>query len=468
MKDQRKFKNPNIKELVLSFEKSLEEQSPFYRDEESFEALMDFYDEQLDGEHGRLVGILAATQHPYCASLLIRTAQLMVDACLFDDAKVFLDKAELLDPTELSISLTRADIEVWHGRHKKALKILYKVLEDVPDNEKTDIYLEIADVYEDMEDYKSLFEVLKQALKYDSNNEEVMNRLWYSSELLEKPDGIVELLQEVIDKEPYNYLAWYNLGHAYLSLELFEKAIENFEYVIAIKEDFEDVYVDLGDAHMSLKQYVKAIDYYKESLNYQKPFKELFLSIGIAYEKLNDYKNAREYYRKAILLNTNYDRAYYRSGMCFLKENKPMQALNSLERAVKLKTNSARYNRIYIELLLDLEMNETALNHVEAMLKEGKNNRWKMEFAILVYIKCDMLVEALSLLNQAMFEHGRKPSLLVLYSIILFKNKKLDQSVDVLEEAVAAKLKSFYYIFVHGKEMLALPRVKQIIDAYNH
>ena len=41
-----------------------------------------------------------------------------------------------------------------------------------------------------------------------------------------------------IENNPYSYYAWFNLGLSYGRMSLFEKAIDAYDYAIAIKENF--------------------------------------------------------------------------------------------------------------------------------------------------------------------------------------------------------------------------------------
>ena len=66
--------------------------------------------------------------------------------------------------------------------------------------------------------------------------------------------------QTLVDRDPYNYLAWQNTGQGYFNLGLFEKAIESFGFVTAINEECDLAYRDCGEAYFQLKKYGKAIE----------------------------------------------------------------------------------------------------------------------------------------------------------------------------------------------------------------
>ena len=62
------------------------------------------------------------------------------------------------------------------------------------------------------------------------------------------------LHQKIIDQQPYSELAWFNLGSAYQGLKLYEKAIDAYQYAVAIDEKFDYAYRNMGDAYIRLEK----------------------------------------------------------------------------------------------------------------------------------------------------------------------------------------------------------------------
>ena len=90
-----------------------------------------------------------------------------------------------------------------------------------------------------MEDYNKMFESLQNALVADLNCEEALERIWLCTELANKYKESAVLHNQILDKNAYSYLAWYNLGHAYNGLKMNKEAIEAFEFSYVIRENFE-------------------------------------------------------------------------------------------------------------------------------------------------------------------------------------------------------------------------------------
>src|SRR5690606_2498914 len=179
-------------------------------------------------------------------------------------------------------------------------------VQDLPD-----LYLELADIYEEREMYDEVFENLNKALELEPENEEALNRMWFCVEFTERYEESILLHTKLIDDKPYSYLAWFNLAHAYSGIGLFEKAIEAFEFALAINEDYEYAYKDAADIYFKMKRYEKAAEYYLKAAEISKPYKELFVCAGECYYKMKDYVRARQYFRKATGIDPYFDIAFY-------------------------------------------------------------------------------------------------------------------------------------------------------------
>src|SRR5690606_11145541 len=124
-------------------------------------------------------------------------------------------------------------------------------------------------------------------------------------------DESVGIHTQLTDEDPYNALAWFNLGAAYQGLKLYEKAIDSYEYCVAIDEKFEFAYRNMADAFMRLKWYDQAIDVLEKHLEIAKPEDVIFEAMGFCWEKRKDFHRARYYYRQASKLNPKDDSIFY-------------------------------------------------------------------------------------------------------------------------------------------------------------
>lgn len=337
------YEREDVTELIEHYERMVKDNSNYFFEEASFDQIIEYYEEKLDTKNALAVVDRALEQHPYAAGFLVKKAHILFELKRLDEAMDLLDKAEALDGGDVSLYLLRCDIYTWQGKYNKALRSIQMAMEIADKDEKADLYLELADVYEEWEKYDEVFDCLVRALEIDPENEEALNRLWFCVEFTEKFEQSIQFHKEFIDNHPYSYLAWFNLAHAYAGLDLYEKAVEAFEFVIAINEEYEHAYKDCGEVLFRMEEYEKAADYLLQASLIAKPYKELYYSLGECFERMKNYNRARYYYRKATNLDPYFADAFHRIGYCYEEEERFDAAITAYERANRLEKNNADY-----------------------------------------------------------------------------------------------------------------------------
>jgi tetratricopeptide (TPR) repeat protein len=213
----------NVSELVAQYEKSVNgEQAPFF-DQDDYEVIIEYYEDMGRFEDALSVADRSLLQYPYSAMLLLKKAHIYFELKQLNPALELLDKAEIYDSSEIGIFLLRAEIFTFQSRYKEAITILHELLEKTEKEDLPDVYLQMCDVYEDWEKYYDVYSCLIECLKIDPNNEEALNRMNYCVEITDKFEDSIPFHLYLIDINPYNHFAWYNLACAYRGCNEYEK-----------------------------------------------------------------------------------------------------------------------------------------------------------------------------------------------------------------------------------------------------
>ncbi|MCC6447255.1 MAG: tetratricopeptide repeat protein, partial [Chitinophagaceae bacterium] len=221
-------------EILKEFFKMKNDAPHHIIDEEDFEFLIDYFTINNDKENHIYACEKAVSLYPYSSELLIRKAECYISQKKYGQALKTIDQLEEISPNNINAVFLKSDILLEQNRFTEAAHVLESNLDFFEGNEKTDILLELSEVYDELEDYKKVYQVLKDALLYQPNNEEALLKICFWAEINSLQEDSIELHQHIIDEYPYNPLAWYNLGVAYQGLKLYEKAIDSFSYCIAI------------------------------------------------------------------------------------------------------------------------------------------------------------------------------------------------------------------------------------------
>ncbi len=454
--------------LIHEYEEAVRNQQHIFYDHDKYEQIIDFYEDNHKKDIALQVVSTALEQYPYSSTFMIRKAQLLIDKRQFEEAKEWIDKATLLDGEDISICLTKADLFVWQGMHHEAIKLVKEFIEKADEDDKEDLYLELADIYEDCERYDKVIYCLKMAVSFNQESEEGLNRLWFCTELLENYELMIDFYKELLDKNPYNVLAWFNLAHCYVGIDLWEKAIEAFEYVMAIDDKFEDAYVDCADIYFNLKNYKKAIELYLSANTLVRVSKEVYFQVGLCYEKLKEPNRARTYYRKALTVDAEYDEAFYRIGESYKSEKRFKEATSSFQRAIKIYPENVYYHKALAETHLELKDYEEAIAAYKDIIEMDGSKKWQWIDLATAYYSNNNPVDALDTIEEAILRFKKKTELIYAKSALLYNVGRRKESIENLELALSLKFKLHSIIFAISNQMKYDQEIVHLIDQYKN
>ena len=319
MQDNR-FKgfNQEVQELVLRFEKMLNDNKAHYFDVEEFEFIIDYYMEFENIEGMRKALRYASQIFPQATPVKLRKAQYYAIENESEKALRLLVEIEALEPENSDLHYIRGTIysqlqssEMAIEEYNKAIKIGDEGLED--------IYSNIAYEYENLGRNDKAIEYFKKALEINPSNDTFLFDLASNMDVEQKYAECVDFLEAFIRNHPYSANAWFNLGMTYMRFELFEKAIDAFDYALCINEELSMAYSCKAICYSSLKQSGKAIETLKEGLRKTTDKTQFLFLIAQEYELLENYETAVIYYKDAIKSEPYFAKAHLSIGVCYDK-----------------------------------------------------------------------------------------------------------------------------------------------------
>ncbi|MDX2001684.1 MAG: tetratricopeptide repeat protein [Chitinophagales bacterium] len=456
----------DVAELIEHYEKMVKDNANCFFEEASFDQILDYYEQRQNFKKAREVVDLAILQHPFSASFLVRKAQILFESKEFDFALDLLDKAEIFDATDTNIYLLRSDIFVWMGKYQRAVDTIRTAISISEKEELPDLYLELADIYEEWEKFDEVFDCLVRTLDANPANEEALNRIWFCVEFTEKYQESIDFHTKFIDNEPYSYLAWFNLAHAYAGLDLYEKAVESFEFVMAINDNYEYAYKDCGEILFKLGQFEKAAEYFLKASVLSKPYKELYFSIGECYEKIQNYNRARYYFRKATNLDPYFDEAYFKIGLNYEVEERWESALSAYERAYKLDNENPGYTIALANAYRQNNDNGRAIEFYQRAveLQPDDKDNW-LDLAYCHFIN-EQYRDAINTLDLAALNFENGSDICYTRSAFYFAVGNKNEAYLNLERGLLQNYKQHKMLFELAPSMKMDEQVVRIIDQY--
>jgi tetratricopeptide (TPR) repeat protein len=405
-------------------------------DEEEFEQLVEYFFRIGSDTDALEACELARNYYPYSSGILLLKAEILTQEQKYGQALKVLDELESLDANNLDAILLRSDIYVNQQKLDVAAQFLeQKVAHTAPFNQ-VDLLMELADIYDELEDFDAVFNTLVRVLKIDMRHEDALQKLYFWAEFAGRYEESVELHTAIVQEDPYNAVAWYNLGAAYQGLKLYEKSIDSYGYCLAIDEKFEFAYRNMADAYLRIKQYDKALETLEKHLEIGKPEDVIYEAMGYCYEKKRDFVKARYYYRQASKLNPSDDTIFFRIGETYAREKQWDKAVKAYSTALNLNKDNASYCIAIGNCLMEMDaVNEALVCYVNAVrLKPSSKTTWSSLIKGLYF--AEYYDEALTQLSIAMDECGERPDFYYLKAGILMELGRIKEALHQLEEGL--------------------------------
>jgi tetratricopeptide (TPR) repeat protein len=244
---------------------------------------------------------------------------------------------------------------------------LNKIQETEGEQEKSKVYLEIADTLKSIKAHSNALGFYEQSMKIEQNQgnkENVADILknigdvyldsgLYNSSI-ENYEKSLNLKEDLGDKDGVSD-ALSNIGNVYETTYDLNKAIDYYEQSADVKDNINDkdglsdIMDNIGNIYYRQQYLEKSIDSYKKSaelneqLNKQEHLGSNYNKLGNAYFKMGNYDEARKYYERSLEVKEvtgnkkDLSMTYNNMGNLNYNQSKYKKALNYYEKSLDLK-----------------------------------------------------------------------------------------------------------------------------------
>jgi tetratricopeptide (TPR) repeat protein len=434
--------------------------------EDDFERLIEYFFQNSNEEEAILACEIARTYYPFSSTILLLRAEILAQAQKFGQALRLLDELDQLDQHNLDAILLRSDILLSQLKFDQATALLEAETGFFSGRDKVELLLELADVYDECEDFDAVFDTLRRVIGLDRRNEEALQKICFWADFNGRLEESVELHTQLTDDDPYNALAWFNLGSAFQGMKLYEKAIDAYEFCVAIDDTFEFAYRNMADAYMRMKWYEKALEALEKHLEIAKPEDVIFEAMGYCWEKQKDFRKARHYYRQASQLSPQDDGIFFKIGETYAREKQWEKAVKSYSVALHLNKENAAYCLAIGNCLMELDVkNEALVCYLNAVrLKPGNKSTWVALIRGLFI--AGYFEDALTQISIARSHCGAKPDFDYYAAAILIEMGKIKEAMITLETGLRAAPTRVKIFTELNPEYLRRASVAELIGKY--
>lgn len=454
-----------IMSLITDFEAMCELGTVGYLDEKTFFQIIEFYDEEGLTDKALEALDLAIEQYPYRADFYIMKARLLFNERRIAECLDILDFVSNISPLEKEIVFLKAKCYAIIKEFALSMAELDKIRYITLKEEQSEVWITESYIYEHMKDYSSMYDCLKNALAVDGGNMEAQERFNMATFLTKNYKNSVNFLKELIDDDPYNYLAWYHLGLAYSYCWDYDLAIDALEYAFIIEPAFEKAYTECAELCIQQKKFAKALKIYTDANEKFGPDAEYMIQMANCYINLKQASKAKSILLRALKIDGYNDEIYYYLGESFRANNNGYSAINAYLKAVELDPDREEY---YLGLarahaMVDDYAKAIKNFNIAVQLCSEDSYYWK-EFACYL-LKMGYYKEALTLLDEAE-EYTFGADLLYCRAAACFLSKNKKDGFLYLKEALEEDLYAYSILFEICPELELDKQISAMINYY--
>lgn len=337
----------SLPEFVSVFENMILHGNTTLWDEKDFLNLIQYYISESLTEKAMEALDYALQFSSHHAEFYVIKIRLLMEEEDFKEANETLDIALNLYPRHPELQLMKIKVTAQLGDYEKAFTMVDNCSDQMSLNSCVDLYLAEAYIYECMREYSLMYNKLRDVLTIDPKNEEALEHIWLCVEWSRLYQESIEFHNNILNQDAYNYLAWFNLGHAYSCEGDYKNAIRSLEYSYIVNPEFKNGYLDCAELCCQIKDYKKALGIYQELLQRFGHQQEYLVPAAECMLKLRKYALAKECLIEALKQDQYIDDVYYLLGICYAREGNYSNAISSLIKAIRLDDRREEY---YAEL----------------------------------------------------------------------------------------------------------------------
>ena len=191
--------------------------------------------------------------------------------------------------------------------------------------------------------------VLKKIMDVESLEEKDPKALYLKGDKLYNQGEYKKALtvfKEFIEKQPELYETRVNIGNCFIKLKQYDKAMEEFKFVLEKleegKNDLEgnktasSLYASLGELYMDKNDFEKAKEYFEKSINIDPSNHALSYNVAEILFNSNKIDEAIYYYKLAAKIKPDWPKSYLKLGYCYLNKGQMETAIDYLNKYVEL------------------------------------------------------------------------------------------------------------------------------------
>ncbi len=116
----------------------------------------------------------------------------------------------------------------------------------------------------------------------------------------------IDYLNNAIRLDPQSTEALYARGKLYQDLNMYKKAVEDYDQIITINPDYAAAYYNVGWINFRAEQFEPAIDYFNKAIIADEEYADAYYMRGLSYQAFGNNTEALRNYEACLKINPNH------------------------------------------------------------------------------------------------------------------------------------------------------------------
>ena len=217
--------------------------------------------------------------------------------------------------------------------------------------------------------FQEVLEKAEETVRKSAPNIILFNLIAAANSGLKNWDQAIENFNKVIEINPKDAMAYFNIGTIFSEKEEFDIAIKNYQKCLAINPDHAEAHDNMGSALKAQGNLTAAVEQFTQAINLKPNFAQAHYNLGVALQEQENFSESIKSYEKACQIKPNYFKAYLGIGNTLKEQGKVGAAIDSYEQAIKIKPDYAEaYNNMGLALQ-DMGELDAAIDSCEQAIK---------------------------------------------------------------------------------------------------
>lgn len=234
-----------------------------------------------------------------------------------------------------------------------------------------EIYINYSQFLAQINELQESEKLIKSLLKKFPKDEIVYNHICFNFLISKNSKKGIDFFKKLIDDNPYDENAWYQIGRLHELNEEIKEAFEAFEYASLINPKHGSANLNLGMLYENEKKYEQAIESYKNSMRDSESDQYPQLCIARCYVELMQCELARHHLKQCSFLSDVMPEHSYLYAFTYILENLHYKAIGYLKKSLRIDPDDFNSLKALITCYAELNMMKELDSVIKKFRKEN-------------------------------------------------------------------------------------------------